>query len=124
MNTHVEVGGALPIGARRDATATQATLFSKASTAFGWSAAVTVIFNTLLAWVKDAYDPLNTWMAHLTGHHWITHGLFDIALFVVLGFVLMNAGAGARTTPNGLVVRLIGAVVVAGLGLAAWFVVT
>lgn len=48
------------------------------------SAAVTIVFNTLLAWIKDAYDPLNSFMAALTGHHWITHSLANVTLFFTL----------------------------------------
>jgi len=94
----------------------------RAAAAFGLSAMITILFNTLLAWVKDAYDPLNSFMASLTGHHWITHGLTDVALFFVLGFVFLAKGTAEEMSGNGLVVKLIGAVVVAGLGLAAWFV--
>lgn len=92
-----------------------------ASSAFGLAAAITVVFNTLLAWVKDAYEPLNTFMAHLTGHHWITHGITDVLLFVLLGVIFMKTGWAEKVSPNGMVVSLIVAVVVAGLGLAGWF---
>ena len=93
----------------------------RASSAFGLAAAITVVFNTLLAWVKDAYDPLNTFMAHLMGHHWITHGVTDIVLFGVLGLILMNTDLAEKISPNGLVATVIVAVVIAGLGLAGWF---
>jgi hypothetical protein len=102
----------------------EAAGFSEASAAFGLSAAITILFNTLLAWVKDAYDPLNTAMAHLTGHHWTTHGLVDLAVFVVLGIVFLRTGTARRIDPNRLVLGLIGSVVIGGLGLAAWFVLT
>jgi hypothetical protein len=94
----------------------------RVSAAFALSAAVTVVFNTLLAWVKDAYEPLNTFMAHLSGHHWTTHGIADVLLFVALGFVFLNSGVASRMNPSRLVATLVGAVIVAGLGLAAWFV--
>jgi hypothetical protein len=123
MSTHVDVGSPPPASARRGPTVQEAAL-SQASSAFGLAAAVTVIFNTLLAWVKDAYDPLNTAMADLTGHHWITHGLVDVAVFVVLGFVFMSTGLAERMKSDALVLRLTGAVIIAGLGLAAWFLVT
>lgn len=94
----------------------------RASAAFGLSAAISVLFNTILAWVKDAYDPLNTFMAHLSGHHWTTHGIVDVVLFLVLGIFFMNTGTADRISPDRLVVTVAGAVVLAGLGLAAWFV--
>ncbi|HZS85713.1 MAG TPA: hypothetical protein VFA50_22790 [Stellaceae bacterium] len=95
---------------------------SSASAAFGLAAAIAILFNTLLAWVKDAYDPLNTAMARLTGHHWITHGLLDLAVFVVLGAVFLRNGIAARTSPNQLALQIVGAVILGGAGLAAWFV--
>lgn len=94
----------------------------RASAAFALAAAITVIFNTALAWIKDAYDPLNEFMKSLTGHHWTTHGLVDIVLFFALGLIFMNTGGASRINPNRLVVILVGASVVAALGLAAWFV--
>src|ERR1700722_8840398 len=71
---------------------TNETVLDGAAAAFGMSAAVTIVFNTVLAWVKDAYDPLNSFMASLTGHHWRTHGLADVIVFVALGYVLMRRG--------------------------------
>lgn len=89
------------------------------ATAFGISAAVTILFNTLLAWVKDAYEPLNTVMAHVGGHHWTTHGLVDVILFFGLGYILMQRRIimdGTRVA--GLVA---GAVIIAGGELGLWF---
>ena len=74
--------------------------------AFGMAAIVTILFNTLLAWIKDAFDPLNDVMALLTGHHWITHGLFDVGrvprgrLRAVAAW-LSNIGQRARPRPDG-----------------------
>ncbi|MEO8652786.1 MAG: hypothetical protein ABI409_01545 [Ramlibacter sp.] len=104
------------------ASASSTSQLDRVSAAFALSAAVTVVFNTLLAWVKDAYEPLNTFMAHLSGHHWTTHGIADVLLFVVLGFVFLSSGVASRMNPPRLVATLVGAVVAAGLGLAAWFV--
>jgi hypothetical protein len=91
-----------------------------AAAAFGLSAAITIVFNTLLAWIKDAYDPLNSFMASLTGHHWTTHGLADIAVFLILGFIFMQRGFSFDGTR--LAALVAGAVIVGGGGLALWFV--
>lgn len=98
----------------------QVGVLDDAAAAFGLSAAITIVFNTVLAWIKDAYDPLNTLMASLTGHHWITHGLADIAVFLIVGAVLMRR----QFTMDGsrLAFLVAGAVVVGGGGLALWFV--
>ena len=81
---------------------------------------IAIVFNTVLAWIKDAYDPLNSFMAALTGHHWITHGLADIAVFVIVGAVLMGRHVSMDGTKLACLVA--GAVIVGGGGLALWFV--
>ena len=101
-------------------TQTQIGLLDGAPAAFGVSAAITIVFNTLLAWVKDAYDPLNSFMASLTGHHWTTHGLVDIAVFVIVGSLLMKRHISMDGTK--LAALVAGAVVLGGGGLALWFV--
>jgi hypothetical protein len=93
---------------------------SRASTAFALSAAIACLFNTALAWAKDAYAPLNKFMASLTGHHWITHGLADCIVFVGLGLIFMNTSA-VYIKPEKLVSIMIWSVAVASLGLFAWF---
>ena len=91
-----------------------------AAAAFGMSAIITILFNTALAWIKDAYDPLNSFMASLTGHHWRTHGIVDVIMFGVLGYLLMHRSF--RMNGTKLAVLLAGAVIVGGGGLALWFV--
>jgi hypothetical protein len=93
----------------------------RASAAFALGAAIACVFNTALAWAKDAYAPLNNFMASLTGHHWITHGLADCIVFVGLGVIFMKTPAANKIGPNRLVSILIWAVVGASLGLFAWY---
>jgi hypothetical protein len=93
----------------------------RTTTAFGLAAAVAILFNTILAWIKDAFEPLNSFMASLTGHHWITHSLADVIVFLVLGFVFLRLGTAERMSAMALIQTLVVAVVVAGLGLVGWF---
>ena len=95
----------------------------RTSSGFALAAAVTVLFNTGLAWAKDAYAPLNTLMKSLTGHHWITHAIADLVLFVVLGLILAKSGAAEKIAPGTLINLLTGAVVIASLGLVGWYFV-
>jgi hypothetical protein len=60
-------------------------------------------------------------MAALTGHHWWTHGLFDVIVFGALGWFLMSRAGGDRLT-NRLIAGVAVASVVAGIGLVGWFV--
>jgi hypothetical protein len=91
----------------------------KAAAAFGWAAVVAILFNTGLAWIKDSYYPLNGFMASLTGHHWITHGLADLVVFGAVGWLVMARGKLFLGT--NLVICLATTVVIGGAGLAGWF---
>ena len=90
-----------------------------AAGAFGAAAAVVLVFNTALAWLKDAWAPLNDGMAALTGHHWITHGLVDLAVFVLCGVLLWRRSASF----NGqyLLIAVVAAALLGGGGLSLWF---
>jgi hypothetical protein len=96
---------------------------SDSSAGFAMAGAIVVVFNTVLAWVKDAYAPLLQFMNALAWHNWITQGLADIILFVGLGLILSKMKLGERMGPNGPTTVLVAAVVVAGLGLFAWYAV-
>ena len=61
-------------------------------------------------------------MKSLTGHHWTTHGLVDLALFLGLGLVFTKSNSVSKVDPERLTTALIGSVMVASLGLALWYV--
>jgi hypothetical protein len=56
-------------------------------TGFGISFFVVSIVNGLLVILKEENAGLKKWMAGLLGHHWVTHGVFIILLFFVLGWI-------------------------------------
>ena len=89
--------------------------------AFGWAAVVAVVFNTVLAFVKDTYDPLNSLMKAMTGHHWITHGLADVVVFLVVGWLLLARGTNAPGLSKSTVIGVVVSAIIAGAGLASWF---
>ena len=91
------------------------------TSAFVLAAAITALFNTALAWAKDVYTPLTRLMQSLTGHHWTTHGLADLVLFAGLGFILRKTAVAEKIDPNRLIGVFLGAVAIAGLGLAVWY---
>lgn len=103
-------------------TATESPKLHPATSGFVLAAAVTVLFNTALAWAKDAYAPLNDFLKSIAGHHWTTHGLLDLALFAGLGFLFTSLKTGEKLSPHRLTVVLVGSVIVAALGLALWYV--
>ncbi len=85
------------------------------------AASITILFNTGLACLKDAYTPLKDLMKSLAGHDWTTLGLADLVIFVTLGLIFTSTKLGKRIDPGRLTATLIGSVVIAGVGLSLWF---
>jgi hypothetical protein len=97
------------------------TKLGNASAAFGVAAAVTALFNTALACIKDAYHPLNNVMNDIAGHNWTTQALADIILFVGLGLIFSAIHVAEKMKPNRLISFLVAAVMIAGVGLFTWY---
>jgi uncharacterized membrane protein SirB2 len=102
-------------------THAESTKLGHVSTAFVLAAAITVVFNTALAWAKDLCEPLNSFMKSVSGHHWTTHGLADVILFIALGLIFLKTNLAEKIDPNRLISILVWAVVAASVGLFAWF---
>ena len=100
-----------------------AAKLGRTSAAFGMAAAITALFNTALAWMKDAYHPLTKFMNAIAGHNWTTQGLADVILFVGLGLIFSGTHATEEVPANRLISFLAVAVVIAGVGLFAWYAV-
>lgn len=94
---------------------------SPTTIAFAVSAAVVVLFNTILACAKDASAPLKTFLASLSNHDWTTQGILDVILFFGLGYLLLKMGVGEKMNANRAATILVVATVVAGVGLFAWY---
>jgi hypothetical protein len=97
---------------------------STATSGFALAAAITVLVNTALACAKDADAPLKAFMKSIAGNDWTTQGLFDLALFAILGLLLAKTGTAQRIDPSRLIAILVAAVIVAGATLALWYAFT
>jgi len=62
--------------------------FSKQTIGYGIAAVVAILGNTALTWVKETNPAVNAFMKQLLYHHWITHGVAVLLVFLVLGFIL------------------------------------
>lgn len=62
--------------------------FNRFASSFGVSLAVTFLFNTVLVMAKGISGDLFNWMVALTGHHWISHSIFVLVVFLALGLWL------------------------------------
>ena len=91
----------------------------------GLSFAITSLISALLVILKETNEEtVLAWMKAATGHHWITHGIINIVLFVALGWVLSmpNNGQGLKISANALIGNIAAAVLISGL-LIAGFVI-
>ena len=82
-----------------------------------------IVFNTILTWAKETYAPLNGAMKALLGHHWTTHGVAVVVVFLVLGIFLSKSTSVRGIRGTSLTIILVGAVLLSGLGIAGFFLV-
>lgn len=99
---------------------TNATL-DKTTIGFGLSAAVMSILNALLVIFKELTPPFKKAMADAMGHHWTTHGVVVLGLFLVLGFVLAGAVKTDSWGAGRLGNAILGSVILGCTAVAAFY---
>jgi hypothetical protein len=77
---------------------------SKYTVSFGVSLTICSVLNALLVIAKEKSPALQAAMKKMTGHHWITHSVAIIVLFVAIGFLLaqIKPGRGDSAAVNRL----------------------
>ena len=95
--------------------------WDKWSVGFGISFLIASIFNGLLIIAKETYAPLKDWMKSFSGHHWITHGIFVIVLFVVLGYIFSKTDLDKKIDANKISGMVIAGTVLGGLIIVGFF---
>lgn len=97
----------------------------KYTVSFGLSLAITSLLSALLVVLKESNEPVLNWMKHATVHHWVTHGIFNLIVFVVLGWALaqLNGGAGLKITTKNLITGFVSGVVIGGLIIAGFYLI-
>jgi hypothetical protein len=105
----------------RSSTTAQSGEIGTYAASFGISLGLTSLFNALLVVIKETNETtILAWMK-AAGHHWITHGVLDLVVFVVLGFALAKFGQEWRRTPGKVTASAVGGVVVGALIIAAFY---
>ena len=96
---------------------------SKRSIGFGLALAVACTVNAVIVVVKEKNDAVMNGMKKITGHHWTTHSLIVLLLFLGIGGVLtmVKGGRGIEMNPGRLVGIVTSAVVVAGLIIVGFY---
>jgi len=96
---------------------------SKRSVAFGLAASIACLVNAVIVVVKEKSEAVMAGMKKMTGHHWTTHSLLVLVLFLGLGFLLgaIKGGRGVRLTANRLIGILVASAAVAALGIIGFY---
>lgn len=96
---------------------------SKRTVGYGLALALACVINALLVVFKEKSDTVMAGMKRLTGHHWITHSVVIIALFLGLGWALAQARGrrGIAMTAKGLIGAIVTGVTVAGLIIVGFY---
>jgi lipoprotein signal peptidase len=101
------------------------TELGKYARSFGLSFAITSVLSALIVIIKESNEEsILAWMKAATGHHWVTHGVINLILFVFLGWAFSrpNDGQGVDLSVNGLVGCIVGAVLISGLLIAGFYI--
>jgi len=98
-----------------------ATTLSRAAAGYSVAAAITLTFNALLTIVKDASKPLHDFMQNLMGHHWTTHGVVILVVFIALGWLLSKSEAVGRMSDTALIGSVVAGALINGGAIALWF---
>lgn len=102
------------------------TGIGKYITSFGLSAAITSVFSALLVVLKETNEgTVLAWMKAVTIHHWVTHTVLVLILFVALGWIFAraNGGQGIKLAPGRLIFVLVSAVAVSGLIISGFYLI-
>jgi len=92
---------------------------SKSTTGFGLALGLASVLNALLVVVKEKSPAVLTAMKHLTGHHWVTHCVVVVGLFLVAGAMLTKADV--KLTFKQLLGAVAGGVASGGLIIAGFY---
>ena len=98
---------------------------SNNSISFGISLTVASIANAFLVAAKEKSPKVLACMQGLTGHHWITHCVAIILLFLFLGVILtrLNRGKGMNISANSLLITVVGGVVISGVMIVGFYLI-
>jgi hypothetical protein len=84
---------------------------NKCTRSYSLSFAVVSVASALLVVVKELNEGVMGLMKKVTVHHWVTHAVFDVALFFLLAMALgrMHDGQGPQISDENTLKAVVGA---------------
>jgi hypothetical protein len=96
---------------------------SRYTISFGLSLAFASVMNALLVLAKEKIPAVMAAMQKLTAHHWVSHALIVLVLFVALGwlFAQANGGRGIIISFNRLIGIIMSGILLGGLIIVGFY---
>lgn len=93
----------------------------KYTAGFGMSLAITSVLNAIILVIKEENDAVMRAMKAALGHHWTTHGVIVIIIFIVLGFVFSAMRLETKFDSHRMLKYIIWGVIISGVITAGFF---
>ena len=97
------------------------TNMNKYALGFGLSLVVTNLLNAVILVVKEVSSPVMNVMKAALGHHWTTHAVLLLFVFVVLGAVFSIYEVGAKWDSRKMMYYIIGSVIISMVIITVYF---
>ena len=96
---------------------------SKYTTSFGLAVALASVANAVLVVIKEKSPDMQSAMQKITGHHWVTHSVIVLGVFVLSGWLFSraNAGQGIKVTTSSLLRTLVAGVATGSLIIVGFY---
>jgi uncharacterized membrane protein SirB2 len=88
---------------------------------FGLSLAVTSLLNAAILIIKETNASVMDAMKAAAGHHWTTHGMIVVILFVLLGFVFSSMKIETKWDSQRILRYIVWATIISGVIIAGFF---
>ena len=97
------------------------TTMEKYSAGFGLSLVITNLLNAVILVVKEKSASIMGGMKAALGHHWTTHGVILIIVFVLLGLIFSSRNLGVTWGSQRMMNYIIWSVIISGVVIAGFF---
>ena len=87
---------------------------------YGMSYSITSILSALLVVLKESNESVHNFLVAMTGHHWASHGLINIVIFLVLGYIFSKRDQDM--SQSSLIKMVVVSTVISGLIIVGYFI--
>jgi len=95
----------------------------KSTVGFSLAYIIASLFSAVLVPIKEEIAPIKDAMKAFTGHHWATHGLLTIGLFIILGYVFSKESYQEKYDAQKLTSYIIWTTVIAAVIISGYMLI-